>query len=229
MKTQNNVMVLDTETVGSFGRPLIHDIGWKIVDKEFNTLQEVRYLVKEFHEEQQWVLNASDFYRTKHSLYKKAITDKEVELKPWKEIEKEMLSALRTYKVKVLSAYNLAFDYKALKYTNHFFNAENKKFMTVIDKKTFLCIWNLACDTILDTDDYRQYATMKNFISEKGNYLTNAESCYAYLIGNEDFEEEHTALADVQIEVEILKYIVTKCKGKVKYGLAYSCWQRVQK
>ena len=65
MKTQNNVMVLDTETVGSFGRPLIHDIGWKIVDKEFNTLQEVRYLVKEFHEEQQWVLNASDFYRTR--------------------------------------------------------------------------------------------------------------------------------------------------------------------
>lgn len=229
MKTQNNVMVLDTETVGSFGRPLIHDIGWKIVDKEFNTLQEVRYLVKEFHEEQQWVLNASDFYRTKHSLYKKAITNKEVELKPWKEIEKEMLNAFRTYKVKVLSAYNLAFDYKALKYTNHFFNAENEKFMTVIDKKTFLCIWNLACDTILDTDDYRQYATMKNFISEKGNYLTNAESCYAYLIGNEDFEEEHTALADVQIEVEILKYIVTKCKGKVKYGLAYSCWQRVQK
>lgn len=229
MKTQNNVMVLDTETVGSFGRPLIHDIGWKIVDKEFNTLQEVRYLVKEFHEEQQWVLNASDFYRTKHSLYKKAIADKEVELKPWKEIEKEMLNALRTYKVKVLSAYNLAFDYKALKYTNHFFNVENEKFMSVIDKKTFLCIWNLACDTILDTDDYRQYATMKNFISEKGNYLTNAESCYAYLIGNEDFEEEHTALADVQIEVEILKYIVTKCKGKVKYGLAYSCWQRVQK
>ena len=229
MKTQNNVMVLDTETVGSFGRPLIHDIGWKIVDKEFSTLQEVRYLVKEFHEEQQWVLNASDFYRTKHSLYKKAIADKEVELKPWKEIEKEMLNALRTYKVKVLSAYNLAFDYKALKYTNHFFSVENTKFMSVIDKKTFLCIWNLACDTILDTDDYRQYATMKNFISEKGNYLTNAESCYAYLIGNEDFEEEHTALADVQIEVEILKYIVTKCKGKVKYGLAYSCWQRVQK
>ena len=140
-----------------------------------------------------------------------------------------MLNALRTYKVKVLSAYNLAFDYNALKYTNHFFNVENEKFMSVIDKKTFLCIWNLACDTILDTDDYRQYATMKNFISEKGNYLTNAESCYAYLIGNEDFEEEHTALADVQIEVEILKYIVTKCKGKVKYGLAYSCWQRVQK
>lgn len=229
MKTQNNVMVLDTETVGSFGRPLIHDIGWKIVDKEFNTLQEVRYLVKEFHDEQQWVLNASDFYRTKHSLYKKAIADNEVELKPWKEIEKEMLNAFRTYKVKVLSAYNLAFDYKALKYTNHFFNAENEKFMSVVDKKTFLCIWNLACDTILDTDDYRQYATMKNFISEKGNYLTNAESCYAYLIGNEDFEEEHTALADVQIEVEILKHIVTKCKGKVKYGLAYSCWQRVQK
>jgi hypothetical protein len=123
----------------------------------------------------------------------------------------------------------LAFDYKAINYTNQFFNNGDEKLMKLIDKKTLLCIWNLACDTILDTEDYKEYATMKNFISEKGNYLTNAESCYAYLTQNEDFQEEHTALADVEIEVEILKYIVENCKSKVKYGLAYGCWKKVQK
>ena len=51
---------------------------------------------------------------------------------------------------------------------------------------------------------------MKNFISEKGNYLTNAESCYAYLTQNEDFEEEHTALADVEIEIEIRFHIIAR-------------------
>lgn len=229
MRTQNNVLVMDTETVGTFGRPIVHDWAWQIVDKDFNVLSARRYLVKEFHGEQQWILNASDFYRSKHSLYKEAIKAEMVEVKNWKEIVKIFLSDCKSYNVKVLSAYNLAFDYKAIKYTNMFFDGEDGKLMKVIDGKSLLCLWNLACDTILDTDDYREYATMKNFISEKGNYMTNAEKCYAYLTGAENFEEEHTALADVEIETEILKHIVQHCKGKVQYGLAYSCWQKVQK
>ena len=228
MRTQNNIVVLDTETVGTFGAPLVHDFAWKIIDKDFNRLVAKRYLVKEFHENQPWILKASDFYRTKHDLYRKAIEENTVELKPWREIVNEFVADIKTFKVKVISAYNLAFDYKAINYTNQFFNDGDEKLMKMIDKKTLMCIWNLACDTILDTDDYREYATMKNFISEKGNYLTNAESCYAYLTQNENFEEEHTALADVEIEVEILKHIVKNCKGKVKYGLAYACWRKVQ-
>lgn len=228
MRTQTNVLVMDTETVGSFGRPLVHDWAWQIVDRDFTVLKARRYLVKEFRE-QDWILKSSDFYRSKATLYDEAIANNSVEIKSWKEIVKIFLTDVRNYNVKVLSAYNLAFDYKAIKYTNLFFNGDDEKLMKVVDGKSLLCLWNLACDTILDTDDYREYATMKNFISEKGNYMTSAEKCYAYLIGAENFEEEHTALADVEIETDILKYIVTNCKGKVQYGLAYSCWQKVQK
>ena len=229
MRTQNNVVVLDTETIGTFGRPLIHDFAWQIVNKDFEVLTARRYLVKEFHIEQNWVLNASEFFRSKKALYTEAINAESVEVKPWKVVIGQFIADLRAYNVKVISAYNLAFDYKAIKYTNAFFNNEDTKVMKAVDARSMLCIWNLACDTILDTDDYRQYATMKNFISEKGNYLTNAEKCYAYLMNADNFEEEHTALADVEIETDILKYIVNNCKGKVKYGLAYSCWQKVQK
>lgn len=227
MRTQNNILVLDTETVGTFSKPIIHDIGWENVDKVFNRLVKKHYLVKELHIDQPWILKTSDFYRGKAKIYEKWIAEGSVEIKPWREIIAELVKDLKT--VKVISAYNLAFDYKAINYTNQFFNNGDTKLMELIDKKTRLCIWGLACDTILDTDDYREYATMKDFISEKGNYLTNAESCYAYLIGDETFEEEHTALADVEIEIEILKHIVENCKGKVKYGLAYNCWRKVQK
>lgn len=229
MRTQNNVLVMDTETIGTFGKPIVHDWGWQIVDKDFTVLTSRRYLVEELHLHQQWILNASDFYRSKHDLYARAIEDKTVEVAPWRTIVKQFLKDIHNYNVKVISAYNLAFDYKAIKYTDLFFDSGNGKLMKAVDSKSLLCLWNLACDTILSTDDYKDYATMKNFISEKGNYLTNAEACYAYLIKNENFEEEHTALEDVKIETEILKYIVTNCKGKVQYGLAYSCWQKVQK
>lgn len=227
MRTRNNVLVLDTETVGTFGKPLVHDIGWHIIDRNFEVLNVEHFLVEEFHNEQEWVLKASDFYRTKAEQYKEM--RKTVQMLPWKEIMDIMLQVMRIYNVKTIAAYNLAFDYKALNYTTHFFDAKNEKFMKTIDKKSKLCIWNLACDTILDTEDYRNYATMKDFISEKGNYLTNAEACYSYLIGDEDFKEDHTALADVEIEVEILKHIIENCVGKIEYGLAYSCWRKVQK
>lgn len=229
MRTQNNVLVMDTETVGTFGKPIVHDWGWQIVDKDFHVLTARRYLVEELHLHQQWILKASDFYNSKHSLYVKAIEEKSVKLASWRTIVKQFLTDIRNYNVKVISAYNLAFDYKAIKYTNLFFDSENEKLMKVVDSKSLLCLWNLACDTILNTEDYKDYATMKNFISEKGNYLTSAEACYSYLINDEHFEEEHTALEDVKIETEILKHIVTNCKGKVQYGLAYSCWQKVQK
>ena len=229
MRTQNNVLVMDTETVGTFGKPIVHDWGWQIVDKDFNVLTARRYLVEELHMQQPWILKASDFYCSKHDLYVKAIAENSVDIASWRSIVKQFLNDVRNYNVKVLSAYNLAFDYKAIKYTDEFFDKGNGKLMKVVDNKSLLCLWNLACDTILSTEDYKEYATMKNFISEKGNYLTSAEKCYSYLIKEEDFEEEHTALEDVKIETEILKYIVTNCKGKVQYGLAYSCWQKVQK
>jgi ribosomal protein S18 len=220
---------MDTETVGTFGKPIVHDWGWQIVDKDFHVLTARRYLVEELHLHQQWILKASDFYNSKHSLYVNAIEEKSVKLASWRTIVKQFLTDIRNYNVKVISAYNLAFDYKAINYTNLFFDSENEKLMKVVDSKSLLCLWNLACDTILNTEDYKDYATMKNFISEKGNYLTSAEACYSYLINDEHFEEEHTALEDVKIETEILKHIVTNCKGKVQYGLAYSCWQKVQK
>lgn len=229
MRTKNNVLVFDTETVGTFGKPLIHDWAWSIKDKLFNNLVSRRYLVAEFHEDQTWVLRASEFYRTKHELYKEAIATEEVEVKTWNEIVKIFLDDLKTYGVKCLSAYNIAFDYKALKYTDRFFNRGSDKLMKAVDKRSLLCIWNLACDTILCDHPYHEFCEMKNFISDSGNYFTNAQSCYAYLTNNAEYEEEHTALADVEIEAEILKYILTNCKGNVEYGLAYNCWRKAQK
>lgn len=229
MRTQNNILIIDTETVGTFGSPIIHDIGYKIIDKDFNTLAERRHLIKELHEVNPCMLYTSDFYQSKKHLYDEAKATKSVDIIPWKMAVKELMDDMRVYKVKVLSAYNMAFDYKALNATNNFFNFGDTKLMDTIDKKALLCIYNLACETILDTDDYREYATMKAFISDKGNYLTNAECCYRYLIDDPLFEEEHTALADVEIEKQILEYIIKNCSHKVQYGLWYNCWRKVQK
>ena len=68
MRLRKNIIVLDTETTGDFKQPLVHDIGYVIIDKDFHILKTVRYLVKNVRD-CLWALNYSEFYRSKSMLY----------------------------------------------------------------------------------------------------------------------------------------------------------------
>jgi hypothetical protein len=229
MKTRNNIMVLDTETVGTFSSPLIHDIGYVIIDKKFNILAKDRFLVKELHEDGQWILNTSDFYNQYSDEYKKARKTEKIAY--WSEIASQMVEAIREYKVSTISAYNLAFDYKAIGYTEQMFNKEKQHLKKAIDAKSrsLLCIYNLACETILQTAQFHQFAEENGYISEAGNFKTNAEVCYTYITREHNYKEAHTALRDAEDETQILKYIVSNAKGSMTYGLQYNCWRKAQR
>jgi hypothetical protein len=230
MRTRNNIMVLDTETVGTFGTPLIHDFGFTIIDKDFNVLHKDRKLVKELHEEGKWILKTSDFYNEYAKDYEKARKTEKVLY--WKEIVAEVIRCVKEYKVSTFGAYNLQFDYKAIKYTEQLFNREKPSLAKMLDTKSknLLCIYNLACETILQSPQYHQFAEENGYVSEAGNFQTNAEVCYRYITGETNYKEKHTALSDAEDETEILRYIVRNVKGNknMQYGLYYNCWKKAQ-
>lgn len=230
MRTRNNIMIFDTETIGTFGTPLIHDIGFTIIDKNFNILHKDRYLVAELHKDGKWMLATSDFYNQYSEDYKHA--RKVEKIAYWKEISATIVKLIREYKVSTISAYNLQFDYKAVKYTEQMFNREKQGFAKIFDMKTknLLCIYNLACETILQSAQYHQFAEENCYISDAGNIQTNAQVCYRYITGNTTYEEKHTALSDAEDETEILRYIIHNVKGHdMHYGLYYNCWMKAQK
>jgi len=230
MKTRNNIMVLDTETIGTFGTPLIHDIGFTIVDKNFNLLHKDRFLVAELHKDGQWMLKTSDFYNEYAKEYGHA--RKVEKIAYWKEIAETIVKLCREYKVTTISAYNLQFDYKAIKYTEQMFNREKQGLAKMLDQKSksLLCIYNLACETILQSPQFHQFAEENGFISPAGNYQTSAEVCYRYITKNTAYIEKHTALSDAEDETEILHYIIRNVKGNknMQYGLHYNCWRKAQ-
>ena len=200
MKTRNNIMILDTETVGTFGQPLIHDLGYVIVDKDFNILRKDRFLVKELHVLGKWILKTSDFYQEYAKDYYTA--RKEEKILAWSEIASEMVKVIRQYKVTTISAYNLQFDYKAIKYTEELFNNSKRQFAKTLDlkSKALLCIYHLA------------------------------ECAYRYITKNTEYDEKHTALSASMDEKEILEYICKNTKQKkLEYGLFYNCWRKVQR
>ena len=63
-------------------------------------------------------------------------------------------------------------------------------------------------------------------MTEKGNIQTKAEVVYRYLTGNVEFVEEHTGLADVMVEKEIL---VSAYKTRKKiHGEVVVPWKRLR-
>jgi hypothetical protein len=227
-----NILVLDTETTGDFGQPMIYDFGYKIVTPEGETLFCRNALVREVFENK--FLMDKAYYSSKVKTYKEMLENKEIELLPFHILIKEFVAVARKYKVELICAYNLAFDIKALNGTMRmcYSQGHDEKILEKLvsqKNKKLLCIWNLACETILDTDEYRDYAKIHGFMSDKGNYLTNAEVTFRYIKDLPDFVEKHQALADVEIEIEILLTILNQYKGNLTYGLHYGSWQKVQR
>lgn len=72
-------------------------------------------------------------------------------------------------------------------------------------------IWGLACEHLLNTDEYRTTCIANNWITASGKYYqTSAEKAFAYLMNDWEFLESHTAIEDAEIESAIFGKIVEK-------------------
>lgn len=104
---------------------------------------------------------------------------------------------IQRYKVKRIFAYNVQFDKRAI------FN--------LIGAESFESLNVQWCDIIsgilttkLLTKNYIKWCFTNGFTTPTGIASYKAEIVYRYLTGKLNFEEEHTGLADVLIEYEIL-------------------------
>ena len=128
---------------------------------------------------------------------------------------------IKHYKIKKLYAYNITFDNAALSrlfgQRYHDLKLENRDIMAG-------CV-----RTKLLNPKYLLYCDQNGYLTEKGNYKYGAEIVYRYLMGEayRDFVEEHTGLADVHIEYEILLWVL---KSRKKVNWKCGCgWKMFQK
>ena len=101
--------------------------------------------------------------------------------------------------IKEIFAFNVSFDKAALKRSlteSHF----NKLFGDMEFKDVQTAVFYTFCYNL----EYIQWAIVNGYTTEQGNIKTTAEVFYRYLTGKADFIEEHTALADSEIETEML-------------------------
>ena len=219
-------LVIDTETCNSVEQPLPYDIGYAICDRYGNIEIEKSYVVAETFLDMKETMKSA-YFANKIPQYWEDIKNGTREIKSIYNIRKELHSLMKEYRVKKVGAYNMGFDKRALnnvlRYTTKSFCRWFFPFGT-----EYFCIWNMACQTLLNTTSYIKFALENGLESDKGNILTSAESCYQWLKNNVEFAESHTGLEDVKIEIEIMAKCFATHK-KMDKKINSSCWRLPQR
>ena len=181
---------LDSETVGGASTPTgMYNLGCTIHDKDGNIFATCSMLVMEHYDE----IRFDDYAKKNFHLYEERLARGEMSAVA---TEEEAVSIVRNlchfYGVRYVMAFNTGFDFcKTI-------------CRQLLDEFEFIDLWLMAVQTICHQKGYAKFCRENGFKSSSGkSCATSAESVYAYITGNPDYTEEHTALNDALIEMEI--------------------------
>lgn len=218
-KRKSYICVVDVETAGGFDNPMVYDIGFAITDKKGTIYAERSFVIKEVFENKRLMNTA--YYAIKVPRYIKDIANGTRTVVSFAHARNEMNTLMEEYGVTKICAYNLKFDANALNNTCNKLKVSNK-FLT--SRVEMLCIWSLACELLYTQPTYRKVAHANGWISPVGNMRTSAEMGHRYITGIHDFEEEHTGLEDVKIEIGIMVKCFQQHKKYIS-GMIGNCWR----
>ena len=181
---------LDTETVGGVSNPTgTYNFGCTIHDREGHILATTSLLAMEHYDR----IRNDDYAKKNFHIYEERLARGEMSAVA---TEAEALSVIanlcRFYNVKYVMAYNTAFD------------LTKTICRELVPEFEFIDLYLMALQTICHQKGYAKFCRENGFKSKSGkNCATSAESVYAYITNNPNYIEEHTALSDALIEMEI--------------------------
>lgn len=232
-------------------KPLIYDLGWKIVDRNGIVYNRMNFLISEIFS----VPSVFDtaYYAEKRPIYLEKLRNGEIVLTDWQTAMTAFIADLEM--VEAVGAYNSMFDFKkAIPFTELYISQlyspnfhdwlkwqeKSCEWLASGGKATsktpfeedifrfrgntypLFDLWGLSCQHILNCDEYKQMCVDNNWQTASGKYFkTSAETAYRFLSGNTAFDESHTAIDDCDIEAELFAEIVRRTKNKWEIGIEF--------
>lgn len=212
-------LVIDTETGGSLAAPIVYDIGYAIIDNTGKIYRQRSFVVREtFYNAD---IMSVCYFKNKIPQYIDDIAVGNRVVADFADIQTIVLQDMANYNCNIVCAYNCAFDLRALNNTADMYTIYNAFFP---DDTEFNCIMNMATQVLLQRPSYYKKAWENQWYTDKGNVKTSAEIAYRFITNNPNFEENHTGLEDVQIEVKIMVACIRTHK-KMDRSIKQNCWQ----
>lgn len=205
---ENIYCTLDTETFGGASHPEgIYHIGGLIHNRNGKIYGCFNFLILEHLDK----IQIDEYAKKNIKLYEKMLEEGNATIIPTEEKAIEVINdILNHFNVKYLMAFNSGFDFCKTCCRD------------LLEGREFIDIYLMALQTIAKRKKYAKFCEENNLLSRtKKTYASTAESFYAYLTGNEAYEEEHTALEDSKIELQIFLACVNT---HLKYTKNCHCW-----
>ena len=200
MKIKNGsvYLVLDTEALG-LDNPTVYEIGYVIATADGKILCERDYLIKQIYENEE--LFQSAYYANKRPLYEQKLADGIAKAVYWGYAMKVLASDIERYGVSNLYAYNSKFDFGAIEHTNKQLGAKARPTADGIAD----IMWFIS--KITKTTEYKEFCKVNGYMTKHKTpqCQKTAEVLYRYLSNNIGFIEDHMALEDSRIELDILR------------------------
>ena len=212
IKKQKYLLFVDTETIGSLyvaESVLPFEIGIKVFDLEnMKVVKEKSYLIRKFFNNKYIML--STFSATKYPKYfEKLQNDKRYKLVSTNDMAQDLEKIINRYNIKIMVAHNGKFDQNAIARLCEEFGVDNpSKKIDLLDTQEISKIITFSkgyADFCLENEDKQNNLKESAFITNSGRVRTTAQAIYSYLSGDADFQEAHTGLEDIDIEIEIFK------------------------
>lgn len=180
---------LDTETVGGASNPTgMYNLGCVIHDKQGNILATTSMLVMEHYDE----IRNDDYAKKNFPIYEERLCRGEMSAVATETEAVEIVRNLcKFYGVKYVMAYNSGFDFS------------KTACRSLLDDFEFIDIQYAFFDTVAKQKKYNRFCCENGYVTAKGNIQMTAEIAHRFCSKDFDFVEEHTALNDALIEMQI--------------------------
>ena len=212
LKNERYLMFIDTETIGTLNvkeSVLPFEIGMKIYDTTSKkVVKEKSYLVRKFFNNKYIML--STFSASKYPNYfEKLENDKRYKTMSVNDISKDIEKTINRYNIKIMVAHNGNFDKTAMARLFEEFGVdnpfENIDLLDTMELSKVITFSKAYTNYCLAHKDRLNSLKESCFITNSGRVRTTAQAIYCYISNNSDFEEAHTGLEDIDIEIEIFK------------------------
>lgn len=199
------LLIFDTEGIRS---GLCYDLGVASIDREGNVYDTLSLVNGNIFEDRRDLMQTAH-YKSKVPKYEKEIAEGIRKVVSFKEMKWLFADFIKRNNIKKVFAHNIPYDYNSLNKTSLYLLGDNFFFPNGL---TFYDTNTMTKQVVQNTPSYRKFCEKYKFLTSTGKPQTKAEIVYRYLTNNPDFVEEHTGLADVMIEKEILAYCYKKHK-----------------
>lgn len=225
-KRKKYFLVIDIETANTTDDPLAYDVGFAICDRTGAIVEFHSYTVQDvfFYEKS---LMQTCYYAEKLPLYYEEHQKRVRQVVNIWELRSIVHNVMAYWNIDAMYAYNAAFDMRGLNCTLRYVTKSRGRWFFPYGTQCF-CIWAMACSTIGQQKTFIKWAVNNGKVSPAGNISTNAETMYAYISNQVEFEERHMGLADVEIECKLLAHCLRQHK-KMDKKPSRACWQKVKK